>query len=307
MQQTLIEEVAPPKKMKKVFVLTKDNYFSNKANWLYMSNSQYKSFVDCEARTMAELQGLWPEEKLAMDPDYFIVGKYVHYWNEGALDKYKASPEFYYDKKVKAKVKGEKDTIEKVLYANVAKCFAMGDKIIEVIKADKLFMMALSGQKEIICTAHYLGVYWKILIDSYFPDKKRFGDLKILKALSDKFWVDDHYENVFEYRGYFVQLAIYAEIERLFNARKHGDYFEPFIAIATKGKYPDKEIVSFSSNEENYHDFIRRELIEVEKNMPRIKEVKAGNLKPNRCGGCEYCLKTKVLTGTKHYSAFNLY
>ena len=144
------------------------------------------------------------------------------------------------------------------------------DDIIDRIKKDKLFMMALDGQKEVIFTAEAFGTKWKILIDSYMPKERRFGDLKVLKSLYDKFWSNEYqcYENVFQYRGYFTQMVIYAEIERL--ANKRDDYFEPFIAVVTKEKYSDLDIISFSSDQETHEEFIAKQLANIEENIPRI-------------------------------------
>ena len=39
--------------------LTEANYYSDEANWAYMSASQVKAFRKCEAAAMAELRGEW--------------------------------------------------------------------------------------------------------------------------------------------------------------------------------------------------------------------------------------------------------
>lgn len=276
-------------------ILTSQNYYSDAANWAYMSNSQYKGFLECEAKQMAKLRGEWTDD----DAIAFLQGKYVHAWNEGVLDEFiEQNKESIFKKDKQKKLTNNK-------YAEFVKC----DEIIERIKRDQLFMMALSGKKEVIFSAEMFGIPWKILIDSYFPENRRFGDLKILKSLYDKFWLPalSCYENVFQYRGYFTQMANYAEVDRLANNRPENDYFEPFLAVATKEKSIDIEIVSFVSEDEDHTHFIKNELLIVQENIERIKQVKSGNLKPVRCGRCSYCVDTKVLTGTTHFTAFNLY
>ena len=53
-------------------ILTPDNYYSVEANREYMSCSQYQSFMDCEARTMAELEGRYVrEDSDAFSPIFF--------------------------------------------------------------------------------------------------------------------------------------------------------------------------------------------------------------------------------------------
>lgn len=270
--------------------LSKSNYFSKEANLKYLSVSQYKSWLSCEAATLAELKGDWEREQ----SDAMLQGQYVHAWLEGQLEAFREEhPDMF-----------KKDGS---LYAKYEIC----EKVIETIQADELFMKALSGKHEIIFTGELFGCEWKIMIDSYFPEQKRFGDLKVLKSMDDKFWTKDetggHYENVFDHYGYYNQMAVYAEIERVANGRDSGDYFEPFIAVATKEKYPDKEIISFVSDQESHKDFINNRLLGIRMNIPRILDVKAGKKKPKRCGKCDYCRSTKKLTGTKHYTEFNLY
>jgi len=132
--------------------LTKENYFSLEADQNYMSNSQYKNFLECEARQMAILNGKW--EKMATTP-CMLIGKYVHAWNEKCLEEFKEeNPEIF-------TLKGE-----------LRSDFKNADKVIDAISKDKLFIEALSGQTEVIFTADMFGAPWKILIDSYFPDKK---------------------------------------------------------------------------------------------------------------------------------------
>ncbi len=327
-------------------ILTKENYFSHKANTKYMSNSQYKGFVECEAQQMAKLFGQWEEPAATA----LLVGKYVHAWNEGRLEEFCAeNPEILVKDGVlllkyidslrdgdsdsfvqlnpdaltqagimragfsKAKEAFEDVKDKKISFDSFARKMTLlgdyrkADEIIEMINQSPLFLTALSGQKEVIFTANMFGCDWKILIDSYMPEEERFGDLKVLKSLFDKFWDTEAqcYQNVFEYRGYYGQMAIYADVER--RANKRECYFEPFIAVATKEKFPNKDITSFVSTEQSVEDFIQSQLLMVESHMPRILAVKDGTEKPNRCGKCDYCVSTKVLTGTTHYSAYNLY
>ena len=44
-------------------------------------------------------------------------------------------------------------------------------------------------------------------------------------------------------------------------------------------------------------NFLRDALSIVEANMPRVLSVKNGEEQPHRCGLCDYCRRTKVLTG----------
>ncbi|BBP87438.1 hypothetical protein BsIDN1_10560 [Bacillus safensis] len=69
-------------------VINQDNYYSNEIDKVYMSNSQYKkSFLECEAATIAKINGEWqPPSSEAL-----LFGQYVHAWLEGekAFDSFK--------------------------------------------------------------------------------------------------------------------------------------------------------------------------------------------------------------------------
>ena len=53
--------------------LTADNYFSKEADMEYMSNSQFKSFMRCQAAAMAELNGEYQRERSSA----MLIGSYV--------------------------------------------------------------------------------------------------------------------------------------------------------------------------------------------------------------------------------------
>ena len=66
--------------------LTESNYYSLEADKAYMSVSQFKSFLDCEARTIAKLNGEYVEEG---NNTALLVGSFVDSSVEGTLDKFK--------------------------------------------------------------------------------------------------------------------------------------------------------------------------------------------------------------------------
>ncbi len=78
--------------------LSKENYYSNEIDRQYMSNSQYKSFLQCEVATMAKLNGEWtPSTSEAL-----LFGQYVHAWLEGeqAFDEFKMNTPSLFTQKV---------------------------------------------------------------------------------------------------------------------------------------------------------------------------------------------------------------
>ncbi len=271
-------------------ILTKSNYHSLEANRLYMSCSQFKDFAPpfggCEARAVAKLKGQYEEP----GKQAFVEGHYVHAWNEGCLEEFKATnPDLYSSRGATA---GQ-------LKANYQHCNTM----IDVLEADNLVMTALSGEKEAIMTAELFGLEWKIMIDSYQPELGIFADLKGLRSMDGKFWNKEAqcYENFIEFYSYNTQMAIYAEIERLAKAREEGDWLIPHMVVVTKQDPPDHEIIYFD------HQCIMEQLVIVGNNIERVKAVKAGEVEPVRCESCDYCRLTKKISRVKHYMEFSLY
>lgn len=268
--------------------LTKSNYYSQGANRHYMSVSQFKSFLPsyggCEAATMAELDGLYERP----EKDTFLEGKYVHAWNEGALDEFKADNPDIYAKT--GKTAGQ-------LKSNFKHC----NKMIEVLENDPLVMKALDGEKEVIFTHELFGIPWKVMLDSYQPETSILTDLKCMKEMDGKFWNKDAqaYENFIDHYGYNVQMAVYAEIEKRATGRKN--WLLPHMVVVTKQEPPDHDIIYFD------YDAIESGLQIVARNIERVKAVKSGQVEPVRCEKCEYCRATKKINRIKHVSELSLY
>ena len=68
--------------------LNKQNYYSNEADWQYLSVSQFKDFDRCEAAALAKLKG---EYVSIGDNTALLVGNYVHSYFESqeAHEKFK--------------------------------------------------------------------------------------------------------------------------------------------------------------------------------------------------------------------------
>ena len=244
--------------------LNSDNYFSNEADRYYMSVSQYKNFLKCEACTVAELDGEW-ERSIS---DSLLIGSYVHAWNEGKLDKFKNDhPEIISSRgSTKGKLK---------------KNFALADLMINALKTDALVEKVRQGEKEVIMTSELFGIPWKIMIDIYNTDFKAIIDLKTTRTIKS------NETNFIEQYDYFLQMAVYAEVERL--NRDSDEYFIPHILAVSKEAIPDKAIINLGTN------FIPYKLFDIELNIDRIKKVKNRKVEPIRCGECDYCRSTKQL------------
>lgn len=252
--------------------LSASNYYSAEANREYMSVSQYKDFagtygkLGCEYCAMEKLEGRWQEKKTTA----LLVGSYVDSYFEGSLDTFKAeNPDIF------------KKTGDKGLRAEYIKA----EDIIRRIESDKFFMMCLSGYKQVIMTGELFGAKWKIKIDSYIADKV-IVDLKIMSSITKHEYVRDvGYLDFIRYWGYDIQGAIYQEIVY----QNTGKRLPFYIAAASKEEETNIEVIHVTDN------FLKDAMSMVEAAMPRILQVKNGEVKPDRCESCDCCRHTKVL------------
>lgn len=245
--------------------LTEKNYYSNNANWAYMSVSQYKQFRRCEAAAMAQLQREWEQPKTTA----LLIGSYVDAWFEGTLDQFREeNPEIF-----------KKD-------GNLKADFLVAEAVIERVQKDDLFMEYMSGRKQTIRKAKLFGCDWKIKIDSYHPGRM-IVDLKVMRSMERVMG-----KSFVEYWGYDLQMAVYAAVE--------GHDLETYLAVATKQNPIDIGLIEIPK--------WRREdlLFEVERTLPHILRVKAGEIEPERCGMCDYCRATKKLTAPIDFEVVGL-
>jgi PDDEXK-like domain of unknown function (DUF3799) len=261
---------------KQLLKLTKDNYYTQEADQQYMSVSQVKAFMKCEAAAFAKLNGNYNEPK----SDALLFGSYVHSWLDGTLEEFKAeNPDLY---STRGKSKGEL----KSQYQNA-------NLMIETLKNDPFCMMALEGEKEVIMTGELHGHPFKIRIDVYNPQQNRFSDLKTVKEIRGRYWVEEvGWCSFVEAYGYVMQMAVYSEIER---QNRGGDILENYIVAISKETPPDKAVITVDS------DRIELELDYLKTHIERVGNVKYGFEKPKRCGTCEYCRRTKKITSVTHY------
>lgn len=257
--------------------LTDENYYSREADLQYMSVSQYKSFLKCEAATMARLTGKYEEPKT----DALLIGSYVHAWLDGTMDKFQTeNPEIFSSR---GKTKGEL----KSQYQNA-------NDMIRTLTEDPFCMMALEGDHEVIMTANLFGLTWKSKLDVYNPQNGRFADLKTVKSIREKIYHEElGYCSFVEAYGYITQMAVYSEIERI---NRGGERLENYIVAVSKETIPDKAVITIDNER------LEQELDRVSAKLERIKAVKEGIENPISCGSCAYCRKTKMITSVTHYS-----
>lgn len=252
------------------FQLTDDNYYSDIANYEYMSVSQFKDFagtygkLGCEECAMAKIRGKYKEP----DRTALLEGSYVDAFYEGTLDKLKENhPEMF-------KQDGS-------LKAN----FIKAEKAIERSLRDPLFQEYMSGEKQVIMTGELFGTKWKIKMDSYHPGRA-IVDLKYMQSLTKFGYVPDiGYLDFVRYWGYDLQGAIYQEIVY----QNTGERLPFYIAGISKEEAMNIEVIYIHDN------YLQEAMKVIESRMPRILEVKYHGATPDRCEQCIWCRDTKVL------------
>lgn len=274
--------------------LTRGNYYTPDADWEYMSCSQYQAWNECEAKTMAKLQGRWKDE----EKETFLVGNYFHTHFEGP----EAHEQFCrenFDKIFKTKtVKGKKGEPDTQVVTGKYAAYEQADKMIAVAEADPLIksMIELPGENEKIMTGKIWGVPWRVRLDKYVEAGRMIIDYKTCANITELKWSEALHERVtfIDAYDYMMRAAVYSEIEKQ-NARSDEDPHFIIIAIS-KQDYPDKEVLRL--NHRQRYDY---ELEEIRKRLPMIQAIKEGRVKPKRCGVCDYCRATKQLYAIKPY------
>ena len=259
-------------------ILTENNYHSTEARNQYMSVSRYKEIAGCDgilacsARHLAMNNKEWEEKSTpAMTESSYIDAHF-----SGTLTQFKGlHPELL-----------KKDGALLAKYVHM-------EKIIARIERDKYFMQMMSGEKQVILTAEWMGLNWSIMIDSYIKDVA-IVDLKVMANLKKGFFIKDiGFVSFVHYYGYIVQLAIYQKVVEI----NTGKQLPCYIAAASKEKpESDIEIIGFNQGD------LKTSLDLVKSSIPYILRLKSGEEKPERCEICDYCRSTKVLSKPIHYS-----
>ena len=238
----------------KLLKLTESNYYSLLADQQYFSVSQFKSFLRCEAATMAYLRGEYERETTTA----LLVGSYVDANFEGTLEQFKAeNPQIF---KKDGSLKAE---------------FSKAEEIIEKIKSDPLFMKFLSGEKQKIITFKEFGANWKIKMDSYIKDVC-ISDLKTARDI----------KGLPKWR-YDIQGAIYQRgVEK--KTKKKLPFY---LAVATKEDIVELGIFQIP---QSTLDLALEEVAEAMPHLIEVKAGKIEPTRCEECDYCKRTRKTVI-------------
>ena len=302
----------------KILDLTNDEvYYGNEANWQYMSVSQYKKFIGCEARAIAELNEEWEPTS---NPLALLVGNYVHSYfesKEAHLDFIHDNQESIYKKATKKQFTDYLDHFEveykksstvgdletqvkehaahwntEVPHGDIYSDFVIAEQMIKRIEKDEFFQFLWQGEKETVVTGELYGVEWKGKIDLLNVEKGYFVDLKTSRGFDNRYWDKDRnrYVSFVEAFGYVIQMGIYEKLLEM----KYGKAFTGYIIAVSKETPSNIEAIQIEPAEKEF------DLGLVQQRIGRVEQVKTGQEKPRMCGKCEYCREHKQLAGFKY-------
>lgn len=262
--------------------LDHSTYFSPQADTAYMSASQLKRFLDCEAMALAELRGEYHREETTA----LLVGGYVDAYFSRTLDQFVAkNPQIHTNR------------------GDLRADFRQAQDIIAFIEEDPLLMAMLQGDLQRILTGTIAGVPFKgkldVLLDGAqcraiakdFPDMAEhllmadgaIVDLKIMRDLNAVFVPGAGRQSFIAAWQYDLQLAIYQELI--------SQKLPCFILAATKEKQPDKALIHIPQY------MLDAALSSAEALIPRYQHLKSHPEEATACGQCDWCRQTKMLTG----------
>lgn len=260
--------------------LNSSNYFSREANEQYMSVSQFKSFLNCEAAALAEIRGEYERPMTQA----LLIGSYVDSHFDGTLDIFKAQhPEVF---KRDGSLKSE---------------YLAAEEAINRAEQDELFMLLMSGKKQVIKTSEINGIPFKTKIDSLLDEKtcveivRRFPetaevfgfcegaivDLKYVRDVEPIWKEGEGRVSFVEYWGYDIQGAAYQDAD--------GQMLPFILAVITKETPAGIYALSVEQAD------LTAKLMEIEELAPRFQAIKEGLMPAERCEKCAFCRQTKVL------------
>jgi len=198
--------------------LTDQNYYSVEASNAYMSVSQLRRWGECEAATLAMLQGkhAFPRTK------EMNIGNYV----DCALTEPDRLEAWKLEHPEMIAKSGENK-------GGLLKTYIIADKCVARVQREELAMNLLTHSNQEILTGVIGGVMWKGKLDAVRHDIRKFGDLKTAKDFAEE-WDSDSRKYRPWWWKYLLQLAIYREL--LY--QKTGEWYDPCILGVAKHDKP---------------------------------------------------------------------
>lgn len=255
-------------------------YYGTEANYEYMSASQVKSFLGtpgisaCEERALADISGQF----VRANDKALTIGSYVDVMLTGTEDEQhefrEAHPEIISSRgPTKGQLKAEYRTADEM----IARAFADADN-------GGIFMRALTGERQKVVTGEIRGHRFKgridVLGDGFITD------LKTVENVNRRYYNDGYWDFI-SWWGYDLQGGIYQEL--VYQAT--GNRWPFYIAALSKQTPCDIDLIQVP--QERLDEAMERL---TQGALDRIAALKSGKERPERCGRCEWCRMTKVIS-----------
>lgn len=259
---------------------TSEEYYGTDANMRYMSASQLKSFLGtpgiraCEERATMEAQGRYERP----ESEAFAIGSYIDVLLTGTEDEQHAFRESHPDMiSSRGPTKGQLKAKYKTANDMVARAFADADN-------GGIFMKALTGERQKVVMGEIHGHEFKgrldVLGDGFITD------LKTVESINRRYYNDGYWDFI-SWWGYDLQGAIYQELVY----QNTGNRWPFYIAAISKQTPCDIDLLQVPQ------DRLDEAMERVTKDaLDRIAALKTGEENPKRCGQCDWCRMTKVVS-----------
>ena len=247
--------------------LNEKNYYQPSP---YMSASQFKSFLNCEAAALAEAEGEYRREPSSA----LIQGQYVDAYFTGNLDEFREKhPELF-------KKDGTLKSTYQVCEAAIAR-----------IEKSETAMEYLEGAKQVIVTGEIEGVPCKGKLDVLGDG--RIVDLKCMRDFEPRYKDGERLDFIRAW-GYDIQAYFYTVLVK----QTTGESWPFFILAVTKEAEPDLMLVELP-------DWLINSAGEVVRHyIRRFDAIKRHEIEPRRCGKCAYCKGTKTIDKPMTYEDY---
>ena len=247
--------------------LNEKNYYEPSP---YMSASQFKAFLNCEAAALAEAERTYTRETSRA----LIQGQYVDAYFTGNLEEFRAGhPELF-------KKDGE-----------LKQTYEVCEAAINRIKRDETAMEYLEGEKQVIVTGEIEGVPCKGKLDVL--GQNRIVDLKCMRDFEARYKDGERLDFIRAW-GYDIQAYFYTELVR----QQYKVNLPFYILAVTKEAAPDLMLVELP-------DWLINSAGEVVRHyINRFDAIKRHEIQPRRCGKCAYCKETKRIEKPMTYEDY---
>lgn len=247
--------------------LTPENYYKPSK---YMSASQFKAFLNCEAAALAEAEGKYRREP----SNALVQGQYVDAYFTGNVEEFRAAhPELF-----------RKDGMLKATYE-------VCESAIARLKREPMALEYLEGEKQVIVTGEIEGVPCKGKLDVLGDG--RIVDLKCMRDFEPRYKDGERLDFIRAW-GYDIQAYFYTELVK----QTTGESWPFFILAVTKEAEPDLMLVELP-------DWLINSAGEVVRHyIKRFDAIKRHEIQPRRCGKCAYCKETKRIEKPMTYEDY---